>query len=229
MAHDAPEGEQRSQSAMVALALCLFAVAMVYMAYCHACATANGANAHPPAGRSDAAAQMSKPDPPSMEEIHALTPYIHSVLKARGVPQRDRCDLVQRVLIGAWQAIASSRYQPKPGVPLRAWVGEIARRQASTYRRSALARREELTDPDEIRHESRQTPPDDMLAEKEEQHIVTTQLKSASPMQMILIAHDVEGLPMAEIAKEQRVPLSTAYRWRASALSALQREARRRV
>ena len=175
------------------------------------------------------AAQMSKLDPPSMEEVHALTPYIHSVLKARGVPQRDRCDLVQRVLIGAWQAIASSRYQPKPGVPLRAWVGEIARRQASTYRRSALARREELTDPDEIRHESRQTPPDDMLAEKEEQHLVTTQLKSASPMQRILIAHDVEGLPMAEIAKEQRVPLSTAYRWRASALSALQREARRRV
>jgi len=159
------------------------------------------------------AAQMSKPDPPSLEEIHALTPYIHSVLKARGVPQRDRCDLVQRVLIGAWQAIASSRYQPKPGVPLRAWV----------------ARREELTDPDEIRHESQQTPPDDMLAEKEEQHLVTTQLKSANPMQMILIAHDVEGLPMAEIAKEQRVPLSTAYRWRASALSALQREARRRV
>ena len=78
------------------------------------------------------AAQMSKPDPPSMEEIHALTPYIHSVLKARGVPERDRCDLVQRVLIGAWRAIASSRYEPQPGVPLRAWVGEIARRQAST-------------------------------------------------------------------------------------------------
>ena len=175
------------------------------------------------------AAQMSKPDPPSMEEIHALTPYIHSVLKARGVPQRDRCDLVQRVLLGAWRAIASSRYRPEPGVPLRAWVGEIARRQASTYRRSALVRREELTDPDEIRHESRQPPPDDMLAEKEERHLVTTQLKSADPMQMILFAHDVEGLPMAEIAKEQRVPLSTAYRWRASALSALQKEARRRV
>ncbi|HLM73226.1 MAG TPA: sigma-70 family RNA polymerase sigma factor [Polyangiaceae bacterium] len=175
------------------------------------------------------AAQMSKPDPPSMEEIHALTPYIHSVLKARGVPERDRCDLVQRVLIGAWRAIASSRYEPKPGVPLRAWVGEIARRQASTYRRSAMARREQLTAPDEIRHESRQPPPDDMLAEEEERHLMTTQLKSADPMQQILFAHDVEGVPMAEIAKEQRVPLSTAYRWRASALSALQKEARRRV
>jgi DNA-directed RNA polymerase specialized sigma24 family protein len=84
-------------------------------------------------------------------------------------------------------------------------------------------------DPNEIRHESRQTPPDDRLAEEEERQIVTTQLKSTNPMQSILIAHDVEGLPMAEIAKEQRVPLSTAYRWRASALSALQKEARRRV
>jgi DNA-directed RNA polymerase specialized sigma24 family protein len=70
---------------------------------------------------------------------------------------------------------------------------------------------------------------DDMLAEEEERHLVTAQLKSANPMQQILIAHDIEGLPMAEIAKEQRVPLSTAYRWRASALSALQKEARRRV
>jgi RNA polymerase sigma factor (sigma-70 family) len=174
-------------------------------------------------------AQMSNLDPPSMEEIHALTPYIHAVLKARGVPQRDRWDLVQHVLIGAWQAIVSSRYQPKPGVPLRAWVGEIARRQASTYRRSARARQEELMDPDEIRHESRQTPPDDRLAEEEERQIVTTQLKSTNPMQSVLIAHDVDGVPMAEIAKEQRVPLSTAYRWRASALSALQKEARRRV
>ena len=175
------------------------------------------------------AAQMSNLDPPSMEEIHALTPYIHSVLKARGVPQRDRLDLVQRVLLGAWQAIISSRYRPIPGVPLRAWVGEIARRQASTYRRSARARQEELTDPDEIRHESQQTPPDERLAEEEERQIVAAQLQSTNPMRSILIAHDIDGVPMAEIAKEQRVPLSTAYRWRASALSALQKEARRRV
>jgi RNA polymerase sigma factor (sigma-70 family) len=207
----------------------LFTAAVAYMAYCNACATAGGPSGHFPVRGSDAAAQMSNLDPPSMEEIHALTPYIHSVLKARGVPQRDRLDLVQRVLLGAWQAIISSRYRPIPGVPLRAWVGEIARRQASTYRRSARARQEELTDPDEIRHESQQTPPDERLAEEEERQIVAAQLQSTNPMRSILIAHDVDGVPMAEIAKEQRVPLSTAYRWRASALSALQKEARRRV
>jgi RNA polymerase sigma factor (sigma-70 family) len=172
---------------------------------------------------------MSKLDPPSIEEIHALTPYIRTVLKAHGVPQRDRCDLVQRVLIGAWQAIMSCRYQPEPGVPLRGWVGEIARRQASNYRRSARVQREQLTDPDEIQRESPRTQPDEALAEEEERELVAKQLQCPDAMRAVLIAHDLEGLPMAEIARARRVPLSTAYRWRAAALELLRQEVRRRV
>jgi RNA polymerase sigma factor (sigma-70 family) len=214
---------------MIVIAICLFAAAMAYMAHCNARAAALGPSTRFPASRVDIAAQMSKVDPPLIGEIHALTPYIHAVLKARGVPERDRSDVVQRVLIGAWQAIMSCRYRPDPNVPLRAWVGEIARRQASSYRRSARVRREQITDPDDLQHEKQSSQPDEMLAEEEERQLVTSQLKSPDAMQAVLIAHDLEGLPMAEIAKKRRVPLSTAYRWRASALESLRQGVRRRA
>jgi RNA polymerase sigma-70 factor (ECF subfamily) len=83
-----------------------------------------------------------------MGEIYALTPYIAQVLKSRGVPQRDREDLIQRVLLGAWQAIAAGRFRRDPDIPLRAWVAEIARRQAFNYWRASRSRKEQLTDPD---------------------------------------------------------------------------------
>lgn len=176
----------------------------------------------------DPAAQMSKLDPPSMDEIRTHVPYIRTVLKSRGVPQRDRGDLVQSVLIGAWEAITSDRYRPDP-VRLRAWLAEIARRQAANYRRSARVQWEQLTDPDDMHHESQRTQPDGLLEVAEDWQFVTEQLKSPDEMQSVLIAHDLEELPMAEVARDRRVPLSTAYRWRATALESLRQVVRRRA
>lgn len=175
-----------------------------------------------------ASAQASTLDPPSMGEIYALTPYIAQVLKSRGVPQSDREDLIQRVLLGAWQAIAAGRFRRDPDIPLRAWVAEIARRQASNYWRASRSRQEELTDPDLIQHESPQAQPDEALADKEDRLFVADQLAAPDEMQAILVDHDLEGLAMADIARDRSVPLSTAYRWRASALEGLRERWRRR-
>jgi RNA polymerase sigma factor (sigma-70 family) len=174
------------------------------------------------------AAQASKLDPPVMAEVRALTPYIRAVLRSRGVLQRDEWDVVQDVLIGAWKAITSGRYRPSPTASLKAWVAEIARRQAATYRRSVRHRWEELTDPGEIHHESRRARPDEMLEDAEDAQFVAEHLKCPDEKQSVLLAHDLDGLAIAEIARDRRVPLSTAYRWRASALASLQDEARQR-
>ena len=33
----------------------------------------------------------------------------------------------------------------------------------------------------------------------------------------VLIAHDIDGNPMAEVAEQRGIPLSTVYRWRTRA------------
>ena len=79
-----------------------------------------------------------------------------------------------------------------------------------------------------MHHESRRARPDEMLEDAEDAQFMAEHLKRPDEKQSVLLAHDLDGLTMAEIAKDRRVPLSTAYRWRASALASLQDEARQR-
>jgi RNA polymerase sigma factor (sigma-70 family) len=37
----------------------------------------------------------------------------------------------------------------------------------------------------------------------------------------VVIAHEIDGIPMAEIAEQQGIPLPTAYHWRARGIAAL--------
>jgi RNA polymerase sigma-70 factor, ECF subfamily len=185
------------------------------------------------AGRDEpSVSQMSKPDPPSRDEIRTLIPHIRRVIKSRGVPSSDEWDLVQSVLIGAWSAIMEGRYLPDPAVGLCGWVREIARRQVSNYWRRARARREQLTDPDELAKERDQWQPDELLVQeyesRREELLLTELLETRDPKLSVLVAHDIEGLAMEQIAKERNVPLSTVYRWRATALTSLRKLARQR-
>ena len=43
----------------------------------------------------------------------------------------------------------------------------------------------------------------------------------------LLIAREIDGVSMADIAEEMGIPLSTAYKWRARALAALREAAKR--
>jgi DNA-directed RNA polymerase specialized sigma24 family protein len=49
------------------------------------------------------------------------------------------------------------------------------------------------------------------------------------PSRATLAAHDLNGIPMLELAQQFRVPLRTAYRWRAQGLAALADAFRRRM
>src|SRR5262245_32081498 len=93
--------------------------------------------------------QTSKLHNDLWDEVRTLIPYIRAVLRSRGVPRGEEPDLLQAVLVGAWLAITNGRYRPDPASSLRAWIAEIARRQAAKYLRSARRRRERVTDPDE--------------------------------------------------------------------------------
>lgn len=82
---------------------------------------------------------------PSIEALWAERPFIALLLRALHVPARDREDLLQTVLLGAWEAIQARRYRPDPRRhprhALRAWLHGIAWHQVSHHRESAYVRR----------------------------------------------------------------------------------------
>lgn len=51
---------------------------------------------------------------PSVEALWAERPFVALLLRSLRVPARDRADLLQTVLLGAWEAIRVCRYRPDP-------------------------------------------------------------------------------------------------------------------
>jgi RNA polymerase sigma-70 factor (ECF subfamily) len=82
---------------------------------------------------------------PSIEALWAERPLVALLLRTLRVPARDREDLLQTVLLGAWEAIRACRYRPgplrHPRDALRAWLHGVVWRQVSHYRESAYVRR----------------------------------------------------------------------------------------
>ncbi len=84
----------------------------------------------------------------SIDALWAERPFVALLLRALHVPARDREDLLQAVLLGAWEAIRARRYRPdprrRPRAALRAWLHGVAWRQVSHYWESAYVRCEIL-------------------------------------------------------------------------------------
>ncbi|HTN89345.1 MAG TPA: sigma-70 family RNA polymerase sigma factor, partial [Sorangium sp.] len=82
---------------------------------------------------------------PSIEAILAERSLIVAVLIASGVPQRDRADVEQDILLGAWRSVKRGMYRPDPAQDarkaLRRWLWGIAWRKTGHYLHSAWVRR----------------------------------------------------------------------------------------
>ncbi|WP_437669845.1 RNA polymerase sigma factor [Sorangium sp. So ce131] len=135
-----------------------------------------------------------------------------------GIPLRDRADLAQDILLSAYLSFDS--YQPEISRPER-WLNRITVHASAHYRERAQHRYEELVPDEDIPRlvdESRS--PEEMLISEEERLMVLELLQQLDvEAHSILVAHDLDGIPMTEIARQRGIPLSTAYKWRARALS----------
>ncbi|WP_438006421.1 sigma-70 family RNA polymerase sigma factor [Sorangium sp. So ce321] len=80
-----------------------------------------------------------------MEAILAERSVIVASLIASGVPARDRADVEQGILLGAWRSVRQGRYRPDPKADpragLRGWLYGICWRHVSHYLKSAYVRR----------------------------------------------------------------------------------------
>ena len=74
-----------------------------------------------------------------------LRSLIVAVLISSGVPQRDRADVEQEILLGAWRSVKAGRYRPdpraEPRAAMRAWLYGICWRKTGHYLNSAWVRR----------------------------------------------------------------------------------------
>jgi RNA polymerase sigma factor (sigma-70 family) len=135
-----------------------------------------------------------------------------------GIPLRDRGDLAQDILFSAYQSFEN--YNPAISRPER-WLNRITVHTAAHYRERAQHRYEELVMDEELPPLVDQSQPPDQLIMVEQERLMVLELLQQLDLDAysILAAHDLDGIPMAEIAQQRGVPLSTAYKWRARALS----------
>ena len=137
-----------------------------------------------------------------------------------GVPLRDRRDVVQEVFLAAHQSFHT--YDPMRSRPER-WLNKITVHIAAHYRERAQHRREELTEEDFFDLVDERPTPDDLIGISQDRREVLELLQTIkADLRSVLIAHDIDDIPMAEIAQQRGIPLSTAYKWRARALDAFQ-------
>ncbi|WP_437995672.1 hypothetical protein WMF26_31130 [Sorangium sp. So ce185] len=80
-----------------------------------------------------------------MEAILAERRLIRAVLHAGGIAARDRADVEQQVLMGAWNSVRRCMYRPDPTEDprkaLQGWLFGVTWRKVSHYLSSAWVRR----------------------------------------------------------------------------------------
>ncbi|WP_437774879.1 RNA polymerase sigma factor [Sorangium sp. So ce1097] len=135
-----------------------------------------------------------------------------------GVPLRDRGDLAQDVLLSAY--LSFDNYKPEISRPER-WLNRIAVHTAAHYRERAQHRYEELVGEEEFPVLVDQSKSADELIISDQERLMVLELlhKLDVDAHAILVAHDLDGVPMADLAQQRGIPLSTAYKWRARALT----------
>lgn len=165
-----------------------------------------GVEAIPLAG-TDAFVAEEAPAIPSFRcvfETHA--PFVWRVLRHLGVGEADLPDAAQEVFLAVHRKLADFEGRSS----LRTWLWGIASHVASHHRTRAHRVHETPTD----------RPPDTIVAPTQHEDLERSRMRVAlrtilaeldEAKRTVFVLHDVEGLPMSEIALAMGCPLQTAY------------------
>lgn len=147
-------------------------------------------------------------------EDHAAA--VGRILRAMGVAEADVMDAAQEVFL-----VVNRRYGEFEGrSSVSTWIRRICIRVALSSRRSRRRRREDvLAEPPE---ESVAADQHSRIEGAEERRLLGWLLDSLDVGQReVIVLHDIEHLPMREVAEIVGVPLQTAYSRRKSALASM--------
>lgn len=134
------------------------------------------------------------------------------------VPLVDREDVLQNVFLAAHASFHT--YNPDRGVPER-WLNKIVVYTSAHYHDRAYHRREDLMSDEEFELFEDDHPGADEQIEAEQERLLVLELLQQLDVEScsIIIARDIDGLSMAEIAEEYGIPVSTAYKLRSRAMA----------
>jgi RNA polymerase sigma-70 factor (ECF subfamily) len=132
--------------------------------------------------------------------------YVWATLRRLGVRDADREDLVHEVFLkvhGRLSEFDATR-------PMRPWLFGFAYRVAADHRRLARHRVEVLGAPgDAVAHDA---PADERVSDREQRDLLLAALDSVDiDGRALLVLHDVEEVPVPEIAARLEIPVNTAY------------------
>ena len=131
--------------------------------------------------------------------------YVWNTVRRLGVATADLEDVSHDVLLDVYRKL--DNYDPAR--PLRPWLFGFSFRAAAEYRRKKLVRREvnqsaELVDRAPLAEER-------LLAE-EQRALVAAGLEVLDFNQRaVFVLHDLDGIPIPEVARTLEIPLNTAY------------------
>ncbi len=133
----------------------------------------------------------------------ALVRAVLGWLRRLGVPRCHRTDVAVQVWLNAWESWP--RFDPKRGRPER-WLNAITVHVASHYHQRMQHRREELVDLLDVAD-----PAPDAAATMESDSIRTGTIDAVNELdpklRFVLVAHDLNGVSMAQIAEDTGLPL----------------------
>ncbi|WP_438023431.1 sigma-70 family RNA polymerase sigma factor [Sorangium sp. So ce233] len=133
------------------------------------------------------------------------------------VPRRHRGDVAGQVWVKTCESWP--RFDPKLGSPER-WLNTITVYVASHYHERARHRRERL-----VGWMEAVDPAPDAAATMESDSAMADIVDAVNGLEpelrFVLVAHDLNGIPMTQIADRAGLPISTLYKRRTRAIGAL--------
>lgn len=174
-------------------------------------------------------------DKPTFESIvREEGAFIRGTLVRLGVRPCDVEDAAQEVLRGVERGLPA--FDPslavRPEAAVRAWLFGICERQAANHRRRR--RRAEVSrDPGELDRTGHPSPnAEERCLARERTALLHELLSRLEPARRAcLVAHELDGVPMADVAIHMNIPVNTAWnrlRLAREDLRALWRRVRRR-
>jgi RNA polymerase sigma-70 factor (ECF subfamily) len=148
-------------------------------------------------------APMTRQDP-VLEAYRQEITYVFHALRWLGAPRQEIEDLAQEVFIAlrrAWPHYDTSR-------PLRPYLFGVAFRVVSMQRRK---RKREVAFAQLEIHDAGPRP-DDVVQARQARAVVMRALeKIPLPRRAVLVMHDLDDVPMGQVASALSIPLFTAY------------------
>lgn len=135
--------------------------------------------------------------------------WMWSTLRRLGVRSADLEDVTHDVFFTVYRKLDS--YDTSR--PVRPWLFAFAYRAASDYRRLARHREEPTEDvPEREAGAFGAARGDDLLEQKEESALIHAALARIDlDRRAVLVAHEIDGTSMKEVAASLGIPLNTAY------------------